>query len=203
MTRRIEVRLCGYGGQGVVLAGHIIGQAAAIFDHKHATYTRDYGPEARGGACRADVVISDVSVKYPYIIKAPAVLVAMSQQAYNRYYPEIDPNTLVIIDEDLVKPAIDECPFLSIPARRIAEGLGRVAISNVVMLGFLTAVSDLVSYDCMKKSLLVTVPKGTEDLNLKAFERGYAYGLERQCSHPGSNKEPSRTRGQSGSKERL
>jgi 2-oxoglutarate ferredoxin oxidoreductase subunit gamma len=187
MADHDEIRLCGYGGQGVVLAGHIVGQAAAVFQHKHATYTRDYGPEARGGACRADVIISDAPVTYPYIV-SPSVLVAMSQQAFDRYYPRVGPDTLVIIDEDLVKPVADGRPLLSVPSRRIAEELGRVAVANVVMLGFVTAVTDLVSYDAMKESLLATVPKGTEELNLKAFERGYACGQEKRSAPASSSK---------------
>ena len=178
MAEREELRICGYGGQGIILAGYIVGQAVAIFEHKQATFIRDYGPEARGGACRADLVISDKPVSYPYI-SAPSVLVAMSQQGYDRYHPHNRSDTLEIIDEDLVKPAPVSHEHLSVPARRIAEGLGRVAVANVVMLGFLTAVTNLVTAKSMKKSLLASVPKGTEELNMKAFERGYSYGLEK------------------------
>jgi len=178
MAQREELRLCGYGGQGIILAGYIVGQAVSVFEHRQAAFTRDYGPEARGGACRADVVISDGPVGYPYI-SAPSVLVAMSQQAYDRYQAQSRDQALVIIDEDLVKPQPDSRRLLSIPARRIAEGLGGVAVANVVMLGFLTALTGLASAESMKKSLLAAVPKGTEELNLKAFEKGYAYGLEK------------------------
>jgi len=179
MAERQELRLCGYGGQGIILAGYIVGQAVAVFERRNATFIRDYGPEARGGACRADVVISDEPVSYPYVI-APSVLVAMSQQAYDRYHARSRPDTLVIIDEDLVRPGPDDNNRrLSIPARRIAEELGRVAVANLVMLGFLTRVTDLVKVAAMKKSLLAAVPKGTEELNKKAFERGYSYGGEK------------------------
>ncbi len=177
MANREEIRLSGYGGQGIILAGHIIGQAASIFEHKYATYIRDYGPEARGGACRADVVISDEEVIYPYI-SAPSVLVAMSQQAYDKYHIENLEDALVVIDDDLVKPVPSEHRVLAIPARRIAEGLGEVMVANIVMLGFLTAVTDIATADSMKKSLLAAVPKGTEELNMEAFEKGYAYGLK-------------------------
>jgi 2-oxoglutarate ferredoxin oxidoreductase subunit gamma len=178
MANREEIRLCGYGGQGIILAGHIIGQAASIFEHKYATYIRDYGPEARGGTCRADVVISDEEVIYPYI-SAPSVLVAMSQQAYDKYHIENLEDALVVIDEDLVNPVPDRHQVLAIPARRIAEGLGGVMVANIVILGFLTAVTDIASADSMKKSLLAAVPKGTEELNMEAFEKGYAYGLKK------------------------
>lgn len=178
IAKKHEIRLCGSGGQGIMLAGYIIGQAATIFDHKYASHIRDYGPEARGGASRADVVISDEHVAYPFI-SAPSVLVAMSQQAYEKYLPEKHQNTLVIVDEDLVKPMPSGHRLLAIPARRIAEELGRVAVANVVVLGFLTAATDIVTVDSMKRSLLAAVPKGTGELNMKAFERGYAYGVEK------------------------
>ena len=181
MAERIELRLCGYGGQGIILAGYIVGQAVSIFEGRYATYIRDYGPEARGGTCRADVVISDEPVSYPYIV-APSVLVAMSQQAYDKYHPHNHDNALVIIDEDLVKPLQDGRRLAAINARRIAEGLGRVAAANVVMLGFFTAVTDLVTVGSMKKSLLAAVPKGTEDLNMAAFDKGYCYGVEKSAA---------------------
>lgn len=173
MSKRHEIRLCGYGGQGIVRAGYIIGQAASLFDHKHTTFTQSYGPEARGGSCRADVVISDERVLYPYI-STPSVLIAMSQEAYNEYYPQTSKDTLVIIDEDLIKPeAIPEKRLLAVPARRIAEELGRVAMANAVMLGFLAAVTDFVSVEAMRKSILSAVPEGTTERNMAAFEHGY------------------------------
>ena len=178
MVNRDEIRLCGYGGQGIILAGYIVGQAASIFEHKNVVFIQDYGPEARGGACRADVVVSDAPVLYPYI-DTPSILVAMSQEAYDKYCPENPRDTLVIIEEDLVKPReVKGARLLAVPPRRIAEELGRVAVANVVMLGLLTAAANVVSAEAMKKSILAAVPRNTEELNLKAFERGYAYGLE-------------------------
>jgi 2-oxoglutarate ferredoxin oxidoreductase subunit gamma len=176
-AKRTEIRLCGYGGQGIILAGYIVGQAASVFEHKHATFIPDYGPEARGGACRADVVISDEYASYPYIT-APSILVALSQQAYDKYGASLE-NALVIIDEDLVKPLTSKHRLLAIPARQIAEEVGRAAVANVVMLGFLAAVTEIVSADSMKGSLLAAAPKGTEELNTMAFEKGYAYGREK------------------------
>ncbi len=179
MANRHEIRLCGYGGQGIILAGHIIGQAVSIFDGKNAVFIQDYGPEARGGACRADVVTSDERVVYPYI-HTPSVLIAMFQEAYNKYYTKNRHDALVIIDEDLVKPGeTSSGELLAVPATRMAEELGRVTVANVVMLGFFTAVTSIVSIDAMKKSILASVPKGTEELNMKAVERGYTYGLEK------------------------
>ncbi len=179
MAKRDEIRLCGFGGQGIILAGYIIGQAASVFEHKNSVLIQDYGPEARGGACRADVVISDERVLYPYI-DAPSILVAMSQEAYNKYHPQNHQDALVIIDQGLVTPEeITGKRLLTIPARGIAEELGRVAVANIVMLGFFTAITNVVSIDAVKQSILNSVPKNTEELNLKAFERGYAYAQEK------------------------
>ena len=182
MANQYEIRLCGHGGQGIILAGHITAQAACIFEPRNATLIQDYGPAARGGACRADIVISDERVLYPYI-NAPSVLVAMSQQAYDKYCPKNREDTLVIIDNDLVKPEMTRGKgLLTIPARRIAEEMGRVTVANAVMLGFVTAVADIVSVEAMRKSISVSVPKGTTELNMRAFERGYAYGLDKLAS---------------------
>ncbi len=178
MANRHEIRLCGFGGQGIILAGQIIGQAAAIFEHKYATFMPDYGPEARGGTCRADVVISDERVLYPFL-SAPSVLVTMSQPAYDKYYPENHQDALVIIDSNLVKAEKTRGKkLLTVPASQMAERLGRVAVANAVMLGFFTAATNIVSVEAMKKSIAVSVPKGTTELNMLAFEQGYTYALE-------------------------
>ena len=185
MENRHEIRLTGFGGQGIMLAGYIVGQAAAVYEQKHATHIRDYGPEARGGSCRADVVISDKPVLYPYI-NAPSVLVSMSQQAYDKYRPNSRENSLILIDEDLVKHREKRKDRLwSVPAQRLAEELGRANMANVVMLGFLCAVTDIISIEAMRKSVLASVPKNTGELNLKALEHGYAHGLEKTKARKG------------------
>ncbi len=173
---REEIVIGGFGGQGIILAGFIVGQAAAIFDGRNATFTQDYGPEARGGACRAQVVISDKLVSYPYIEK-PSVLVVMSQEAYTKYAPGLSKGAPLLIDKDLVKLQGSKNRTFAIPVTRMAQELGRPAVANIVMLGFLTAIAKVVSVAAMKKSILQSVPKGTEELNMKAFEKGYAYGL--------------------------
>jgi 2-oxoglutarate ferredoxin oxidoreductase subunit gamma len=178
MAVRHEIRFCGYGGQGIILAGHIIGQAASVYDHQNAVLIQDYGPEARGGACRADVVISDERILYPYI-DVPTVLVAMFQAAYDKYSPRNSSDTLVIVDRDLVVPGkLKGNELLTIPARHIAEQLGREMVANTVMLGFLTAATNIVSVDAVGKAIVASVPKNTQDLNLEAFEQGYAYARE-------------------------
>ncbi|MCL4552375.1 MAG: 2-oxoacid:acceptor oxidoreductase family protein [Candidatus Marsarchaeota archaeon] len=175
---REEIVIGGFGGQGIILAGYIVGKAAAIYDKKNVTFTQDYGPEARGGACRAQVVISDSQVSYPYV-ERPSVLAVMSQEAYTRYTPALRPDGCLLIDEELVKPDKTNREVFAVPATRIAQELGRAAVANIVMLGFLTAVTKIVSTEAIKKSVLDSVPKGTGELNMKAFERGYACGLEK------------------------
>lgn len=178
--RRTEVRLSGFGGQGIVLAGLIVGKAAAIFDGLNATFTQAYGPEARGGSCSAQVVITDEAGAYPYV-SSPSVVVAMSQEAYTKYAAGVDEEVQVIIDEGLVKPTKEqEKRVLRVPATQIAQELGRSAVANIVMLGFLAAVSDIVSVESMKKSVLDSVPKGTEELNSTAFDRGYDCGKDKK-----------------------
>jgi 2-oxoglutarate ferredoxin oxidoreductase subunit gamma len=176
----MDVKLCGFGGQGIVLSGYILGKAASIFDNKEAVLTQSYGPEARGGACSADVVISDVTIDYPYL-KDVNILVIMSQEAYFTYTKHLGKNGILLIDENLVE--IDErqvkknkWQLYKIPSTKLAEELGKKIVANIVMLGFLTAVTDVVSYKAMKSAILSSVPKGTEKLNEGAFEKGYQHG---------------------------
>lgn len=176
MSRK-EIRIAGLGGQGVVLLGSIIAQAAAIFDKKNATLTQDYGPEARGGACRAEVVISEEGALYPYVVE-PSILVLMSQEAYRKYGTGLGSRTQVLIDKDLVPLREGTDTMYAIPATRLAQELGRTVVANMVMLGFFAATTDVVSTEALKKSLLASVPKGSEELNMRAFERGCSYGRE-------------------------
>jgi len=174
-----EIIISGFGGQGIILAGYIVGQAATIFDKKNVTFVQDYGPEARGGSCRAQIIISDDQFSYPSIGK-PSVVVAMSQESYLKYASELHKDSFLLIDEELVKSdKPTSSKVFAIPATRIAQELGRTAVANIIMMGFLIAVTEVVSLDAMKRSILQSVPKGTEELNEKAFERGYSYGLEK------------------------
>jgi 2-oxoglutarate ferredoxin oxidoreductase subunit gamma len=173
-----EIRIAGFGGQGIVLSGQIIGQAASVYGDSFATLTQSYGPEARGGACTAEVVISSEPIGYPYV-QNPKVIIILSQEAYTKYGHNLPAQIRVIIDPDLVKVDPPRNPaLLSIPATRMAREMGRAVVANIIVLGFLAAVSDLVSYESLKKSVLASVPKGTEELNIRAFESGYSYGLK-------------------------
>ena len=180
--KREDIKLCGFGGQGIILSGYILGKAATIFESKEAVLTQSYGPEARGGACSADVVISDGTIDYPYL-KDIKILVAMSQEAYSTYSKHLNKGGTLLVDEDLV--ILDEDRLKKnhwqvhrIPATKFAEELGKKIVANIVMLGFLTAVTKVVSYDAMKQAIMSSVPKGTETFNEKAYERGYSHGKE-------------------------
>lgn len=174
-----EIRFSGFGGQGIIRCGLITGKALALYDNKHATMNQSFGPEARGSACSSQLVVSEERVLYPYITK-PEILVAMSQEAYEKYEPELREDGLLIIDKDLVKPRPPrgKIKMYAIPATRFAEELGNRIIANLVMLGFFTAVTKIVKPESMKKALPGLVPNRFLDLNIKAFEKGYEYGLK-------------------------
>jgi 2-oxoglutarate ferredoxin oxidoreductase subunit gamma len=175
-----EIKVGGLGGQGVILAGMIIGRGASIYDTKHATLTQAFGPEARGSACSAQVVVSDEPVEYPYVTR-PDILVVMSQDACSRFGPEMTPEGLLLYESDLVDPPKCAPPTVTtygIPSTRIAEDLQRRMVANIVMVGFFAAMTDLVRPDALRESVRASVPSGTENLNLAAFERGFAFGQE-------------------------
>jgi 2-oxoglutarate ferredoxin oxidoreductase subunit gamma len=176
---RLEVRLSGFGGQGIIRSGEIIGKAAVLYDGKFATFTQSYGPESRGGACAAQVAIADdpVELSYPHVID-PSILVLMSQGAYNKYAADFRRDGLLIVDEDLVDldEATEGVQLLKIPATRLAEQIGRRIVANVVVLGFVAAVTDIASPDAIKQAVLDSVPRGTEELNTRAFDTGFEYG---------------------------
>ncbi len=176
---RLEVRLSGFGGQGIIRSGEIIGKAAVLYDGRFATFTQSYGPESRGGACAAQVAIADdpVELSYPHVVD-PSVLVVMSQGGYNKYVPDFRRDGLLIIDEDLVEldEAAEGLEMLKVPATRLAEEIGRRIVANVVMLGFVAAVTDIASPEAIRQAVLSSVPKGTEELNERAFDAGFEYG---------------------------
>jgi len=172
-----EIRFSGFGGQGIIRCGLIAGKALSLFDNKQATMTQSFGPEARGSACSSQLVVSDDRVLYPYI-SAPEILISMSQEAYDKYEPELRDDGLLLIDKDLVKakPPRGKIKSYSIPSTRFAEELGNRIIANLVMLGFFTAITRVVSPEAMKKALPGLVPGRFLELNKKAFDKGYEYG---------------------------
>jgi 2-oxoglutarate ferredoxin oxidoreductase subunit gamma len=177
---KTEIRVGGLGGQGVILCAHIIGKAASIFDQKHATLIQSFGPEARGSACSAQVTVDEEPIGYPYV-KNPDVLIVISPDAYNQFAQSLKPDGILIYEEELITPD-DRLPAgvrcYGIPATRLAEEIGRRLVLNIVMVGFFAGVTKLVSFEAAERAVRTSVPKGTEDLNLRALRRGYDYAGE-------------------------
>ena len=171
------MRIGGLGGQGVILAGMIIGKAASIFGGKHSTLIQAFGPEARGSACSAQVTVADEAIGYPYV-KNPDLLVVMSRDAYTQFIPSLKPGGLLLYEEELVSP--QNLPAgvraFGVPATRFAEEIGRRLVLNIVMVGFVAGVTQLLPVDAFEKALLDSVPKGTEDLTLRAVRKGLEHG---------------------------
>ena len=173
-----EIRIAGFGGQGVILSAIILGRAASLHQGAFATMTQSFGPEARGGACSAQLILSESPVLYPYVTK-PDILVVMSQEAYTRFVPELKDGGTLIVEQDLVRVSElkPNTRVFSIPATRLAEELGKRMVLNSVMVGFFTAVTQLLSKEAVSKAVSDSVPSSFRDLNLKAFEKGFDYGL--------------------------
>jgi 2-oxoglutarate ferredoxin oxidoreductase subunit gamma len=175
---KFEIRLAGFGGQGIIRAGLMLAMAACIYEGRNAVQTQSYGPESRGGACKSEVVIADEEIDYPKVVE-PDIVVVMSQEAYNTYAETVRKGGILLLDPDMVplrEHVKTGVQVYMIPATKIAEQLGKTIIANVVMLGALVAITNLVSLEAFRKSLLSNVPKGTEKLNLAALEKGYKYG---------------------------
>jgi 2-oxoglutarate ferredoxin oxidoreductase subunit gamma len=169
---RKEIRLAGEGGQGMILAGIILAEAAAIYDHKHAVQTQSYGPEARGGASKAEVVIAEGEIDHPEVLLAD-VLVALSQEACDKYANNLKKGGLLIVDEEKVK-RVPTNDAIRIPITRLAlETTERTITANVVALGALVGLTGVVSKDALQKAVAARAPKGTEEMNRKALEAGF------------------------------
>lgn len=177
---RKEIRISGFGGQGVVLAGYILGKAFSLYQGLEAVMTQAYGPEARGGASSSNIVVADRPIDYPFIQSAD-VLIALSQEAYSRFRPEAKPDALVLIDSGLVEPTPEDLVH-TIPATSLAEELGRRIVTNMVMLGFIASKLDLIDPQALEKSIETTVRKNTISINLQAFARGFEYQPLKEAS---------------------
>jgi 2-oxoglutarate ferredoxin oxidoreductase subunit gamma len=176
MPYRFEIRLAGSGGQGLILAGIILAEAAGVYDGKFVCQTQSYGPEARGGASKAEVVISDAPIDYPKAIQ-PDVLLALNQKSLEAFSADLKPGGLVLVDADLVKEA-PASRVLALPFTRIARDLGRAMAANIVALGALAQLTGAVSLESLTAAVLARVPKGTEDLNKEALAAGVAAAKE-------------------------
>ncbi len=171
-----EIKFSGFGGQGIVRCALITGKAISLYDGKFACMTQSFGPEARGGACQSQLIISDTRIAYPYCV-VPGVLVALSQEAHDKYLPDLHGSGTLIYEEELVKPGNtdDGIKRFPVPATRIAEEVGNRLFTNLVVLGFFSAVTGAVSADAMKKALPGLVPDRFLKKNIDAFDRGYQY----------------------------
>jgi len=173
--RRYEIRLSGEGGQGIVLAGVILAEAAAIYDGRNATQTQAYGPESRGGASKAEVIISDEEIDYP---KTTAVdlLLALTQAAADKHAGDLKPSGILVADADKVhrlpqgRFAVQSLPIL----RTAKQAIGKAMVANIVSLGVIVGLSKVVSAAAIQQAVLARVPRGTEELNRQALSAGFA-----------------------------
>jgi 2-oxoglutarate ferredoxin oxidoreductase subunit gamma len=177
LKMRTEVRFAGFGGQGIIKSGIILATAACIYSGKNAVQTQSYGPESRGGACKSEVVIAEEDIDFPKVVE-PDVLVVMSQHAYNEYAESVKSGGTIILDPDMIphEKDLSNVKVFRVPATKIAEELGRKIVANIVLLGAFVAITKLLDKDALKNAIKDNVPKGTEELNLDAFEKGYKYG---------------------------
>ena len=182
-----EIRVAGFGGQGVILSAIVLGKAASIYQGAYATMTQNFGPEARGGACSAQLLLSGEPILYPYVTQ-PDIMVVMSQEAYTRFVPELKEGGILIVEQDLVR--VTDLPrqtrVYSCPATRLAEELGKRMVLNSVMVGFFTAVTHLLDADAVRRAVEDSVPASFRELNLKAFASGYEYGVQSLVESPRS-----------------
>ncbi len=176
MSYRYEIRLSGEGGQGIVLAGVILAEAAAIYDNKNATQTQVYGPESRGGASKAEVIISnEEEIDYPKAISVD-LLLALTQAAADKYGHDLKPSGILVVDSSKVEKvpdgtfAVHRLPIID----TAKNAVGKAMVANIVSLGVIVGLSKVVSRESIERAVLDRVPKGTEELNRRALEAGFA-----------------------------
>lgn len=173
MGSRYEIRLSGSGGQGIILMGIILAEAIGIYDGKYVAQTQSYGPEARGGSSKSEVIVSDEEIDYPKAMK-PDLLLAMNQKSCDEYYPDLKSEGILIVDSTFVTQLPIPKAF-QVPFTRIArEQFKREVVANIIALGALAQLSPIVSPKAMEAAVLARVPKGTEKLNRDALKAGMA-----------------------------
>jgi 2-oxoglutarate ferredoxin oxidoreductase subunit gamma len=173
MAFRYDIRLSGSGGQGLILMGLILAEAIGIYEGKYVALTQSYGPEARGGSSKAELVVSDSEIDYPKALKLD-LLVCLTQQACDEYYMDLKPEGLLVVDSTFVTQ-IPVAKFFEIPFTRIArEKLGKEMVANIVALGALGKLTTMVTPRSLEKALLARAPKGSEAMNREALRAGMA-----------------------------
>jgi 2-oxoglutarate ferredoxin oxidoreductase subunit gamma len=191
MRNLSEIRISGFGGQGVILSAIVIGKAGCIYEKGFSTMTQAFGPEARGGACSAQVILSNEPILYPYVTR-PDILVTMSQEAYSLFTPQLKEDGILIIEQDLVR--VEKLPpgvrVYGVPATRLAEELGKRMVLNIVMVGFFAAVTNVLQPDALREAVADSVPPAFRELNLKAFDKGFEYGTKHLSVELGADEQP-------------
>jgi 2-oxoglutarate ferredoxin oxidoreductase subunit gamma len=173
MGFRYEIRLSGSGGQGLILMGIILAEAIGIYDGKFVAQTQNYGPEARGGSSKSEVIVSDEEIDYPKAMQLD-LLLAMNQKSCDEFYPDLKSEGLLIVDSTFVTQVPTSKTF-QIPFTRIArEKFKREVVANIIALGALTQLSPIISSKAVESAVLARVPKGTEKLNRDALKAGIA-----------------------------
>jgi 2-oxoglutarate ferredoxin oxidoreductase subunit gamma len=173
MSFRYEIRLSGEGGQGLVLAGKILAEAAAIYDDRNATQSQSYGPEARGGASRSEVIISDGEIDFPKAQNLD-LLLSLTQEAFDKYHHDLRPGGLLVLDEDAVTRVPEgDWKITRVPFVRLArDKVGKAVVANIVALGVIVRLSKAVTEEAAEQAILARVPRGTEELNKRAYHLG-------------------------------
>ena len=181
MSGRYELRFSGAGGQGLILAGVIMAEAASIYDGKQAVQSQSYGPEARGGASKSEVIISETAIDYPKATVVDALL-ALTQEACDKYSSDLREGGVLLVDSDLVK-SLPKGNFKSVafPIINTAKNeVGREIVANIVALGAMVALTGVVTKESAEKAVLARVPEAFLELNKKAFNLGYEKALAAQ-----------------------
>ena len=174
---RFEIRLSGSGGQGMIFGSVVLCEAIGQSGNKSVVQSQSYGPEARGGASKADVVISDNEIYYPKAMKLD-LLLAMTQESLDKYYGDLKDHGILIIDTSLVTD-IPTDEYYGVEFTRLARNeIGSIVVANVMALGAICALTDLFSKEALTKTVLSRAPQGTEDRNKKAIEIGYDEALK-------------------------
>jgi 2-oxoglutarate ferredoxin oxidoreductase subunit gamma len=175
-NERYEISLSGSGGQGLIFAGTILAEAIGIYDGKNVTQTQSYGPEARGGASRSDIVVSSEAIYYPKTIKLD-LLLSLTQEACDSYYPKLHEEGILIVDSDLVTqpPAREYKAFTRVAKEKLGTGI----FANIIALGTLAALTKVVSKSALIEAVKNRAPKGTLEANLKALELGFDLAKKR------------------------
>ncbi|MFH1679955.1 MAG: 2-oxoacid:acceptor oxidoreductase family protein [Candidatus Eisenbacteria bacterium] len=191
MSFRCEMCLSGEGGQGLVLAGKILAEAAAIYQGINATQSQSYGPEARGGASRSEVILSDEDIDFPKAVRLD-LLLALTQEACDRYVGDLKPTGVLLVDSDAVT-RVPEGPYRTYRApviRSARETIGREIVANIVALGIITRIAEVIEEESVREAILTRVPRGTEEVNLRAFELGLSMAdqlVAKEAGQAGTN----------------